>query len=374
VYVGEESSMAIRPPERVLDDIVAGKGRGGPIRRKLVANRERNWLLALTLNSFAKFEEGSRVARLTDLEQSIVTAFRGQAFSDDEIKQQGALAKRLPKQFRDEIFPGKFAGLNTTASYSFADLKQDAPNIAKALLAMPNVNRIDVEAIHAGRRTLRDFPPPDRKVLREHASEILVAVEPNVAPHNPTYTIKATSFDCIERATDSIFNPSNEPYWIFGLISGGTAVTTRSEVFSGVNNNSHRDFKPFDGCIWGQNCGPQDLPDSDIGAAIQLWEHDEGDVEKVKATAASAFALAAGILAASGVGAVVAAVVAAAGAVLQWFISLMDDDHIADQTIVFTRQVVENQLGKSNQTVDMQRRFTDGDGDYVLTIRLSRFP
>jgi hypothetical protein len=366
--------MAIRPPERVLDDIVAGKGRGAPTRRKLVANKERNWLLALTLNSFAKFEEGSRAERLTDLEQSIVAAFREKAFSDDEIKKHGALGKRLPKQIRDEIFPGKFARLDTTASYSFADLKQDAPNITKALLAMPNANRVDVEAIHAGRRTLRDFPPPNRKVLREHASEILIAVEPNVAPHNPTYTIKATSFDCIERATDAVLGPANEPYWIFGLISPGSAVTTRSQVFSNVNDGSHRDFQPFDGCLWGQNCAPQDLPDTQIGAAIQLWEHDEGNVEQVKATAASGFAMAASILAASGAGAVVAAVVAAAGAVLQWFISLMDDDHIADQTIVFTRQVVENQLGKSKQTVDMKRRFTDTDGDYVLTIRLSRFP
>jgi hypothetical protein len=63
--------MAARPPERILDDIAQKKGRGAPVRRKLAANKERNWLLARTLNSFAKFAEN---AQLTDLEQSIITA------------------------------------------------------------------------------------------------------------------------------------------------------------------------------------------------------------------------------------------------------------------------------------------------------------
>jgi hypothetical protein len=118
--------MAARPPERILDDIAQKKGRGAPVRRKLAANKERNWLLALTLNSFAKFAEN---AQLTDLEQSIVTAFRKNGFSDDEIKQQGAINKRIPKQMRNDIFSGKFAQLDAKKSYSFKDLEQDADGI-----------------------------------------------------------------------------------------------------------------------------------------------------------------------------------------------------------------------------------------------------
>jgi hypothetical protein len=143
---------------------------------------------------------------------------------------------------------------------------------------------------------------------------------------------------------------------------------------SNVNSGTSRTFRAGDGCICGPNCTAQDLPESEIGAIIQLWEHDEGNVDTAKSFASTGFAVAAAILAATGVGSAVLAAVAAVGGLLQWFISLMDDDHIADQTLVFTRQVVENQLGKTGHSIDMTRQFTDGDGDYILTIALSRFP
>jgi hypothetical protein len=53
-------------------------------------------------------------------------------------------------------------------------------------------------------------------------------------------------------------------------------------------------------------------------------------------------------------------------------LKFFDDDHIADQTFVFTRQMVEDQLKKVGQSFTITRRLTDGDGDYTLTIRVSR--
>jgi hypothetical protein len=361
--------MVARPPERILNDIVQRKGRGAQVRRKLAVNKERNWLLALTLNSFAKFGED---AQLTDLEESIVVAFQKNGFSDDEIKQQGALDKRIPQKVREDIFPRRFVQLDTKKSYSFRDLKRDANDIVKVILAKPNVTRIDAQAIHAGEANLRDFPIVDRSVLREHASEMLVALTPNVTPPNPTYTIKATSFKCIDRQTDAIFGPSNEPYWIFGSLGGGTAVTTRSQIFGGVDNGETRSFGANEGCIWGQNCAAQDLPDGEIGSLIQLWEHDEGNADKIRAGVAAAFAAAAGILAATGVAAWVAAVVAGVGAVVQWLLGFLDDDHIADQTFVFTREVVAKRLPNVGQQFPVTRRFADGDGDYSLSLRVTR--
>jgi hypothetical protein len=359
--------VVTRPPERIVDDIVQKKGRGASVHRKLAANKERNWLLALTLNSFAKFAEN---AQLTDLEQSIVTAFRKNGFSDQEIRQQGGIKKRIPQQMRDEIFPGKFAQLDTKKSYSFKDLGQDAGGIVKSVLAKPNVTDLDVQAIHAGQATLRDFLPVDRSVLRENASEMLVALAPNTGPANPRYTIKATRFLCIDRQSDGFFS-SNEPYWIFGSLGGGTAVTTRSHIFGDVDNGETRTFGATDGCIWGQNCAAQALPDGEIGSLIQLWEHDESNPDKIKAGVDAAFAAAAGILAASGVAAWVAAVVAGVGALLHWLLGFLDDDHIADQTIVFTREVVQKQLPKVGQSFNVTRRFADGDGDYTLTLRVA---
>jgi hypothetical protein len=361
--------MAGRPPERILNDILQKKGRGAPVRRKLVVNKQRNWLLALMLNSFAKFADNGD---LTDLEESIVTAFRKNGFSDEEIKQQGSMNDRIPQQVRDEIFPRKFAQLNRKKSYSFKDLGKDADDIVESTLAMPNVARVDVPAIHAGEATIRDFPLVPRSVLREHASEMVVALEPNVTPPNPRFTIKATRFRCNDRQTDSVFGPSNEPYWIFGSLGGGTAVTTRSQIFGDVDSGESRTFASTDGCIWGQNCAAQDLPAGEIGSLISLFEHDSSDPEKIRAGVAAAFAAAAGILAASGVAAWVAAIVAGLGAAIQWLLGFLDDDHIADQQIVFTREVVVKQLPNVGQSFPVTRRFADGDGDYTLTLRVAR--
>jgi hypothetical protein len=124
-----------------------------------------------------------------------------------------------------------------------------------------------------------------------------------VTPPNPTYTIKATKFHCSDE-TGWDWLGSDEPYWIFGSLGAGIAVTTRSRTL------------------------------------IQLWEHDYGDPTAVKAGVAAAFAAAAGILAATGVAAWVAAIVAGVGAVVQWLLGFLDDDHIADQTFVFSRQTL----------------------------------
>jgi len=358
-----------RPPDRILDDILQKRGRGAPVRRKLSKNKERNWLLALMLNSFERFAEN---AQLSDLERSMVAAFRKNGFSDDEIKQHGRLNKRIPRQVRDEIFPGKFAQLDGSKPFTFHDLERDAGDIVKKVLAQPNVVQVDIKAIHAGAATLRDFPLLPRNVLREHAAEILVALEPNVTPPNPRFTIKATRFLCIDRQTDSVFGPSNEPYWIFGSLGGGTAVTTRSQIFGDVDSGESRTFSATDGCIWGQNCTAQDLPDGEVGSLISLWEHDSSDPDKIRAGVAAAFAAAAGILAATGVAAWVAAVVAGVGALIQWLLGFLDDDHIADQTVVFTREVVVKQLPSVGSSFNLTRRFADGDGDYTLNLRVAR--
>jgi hypothetical protein len=362
--------MPAQNPTKILEGIVQGRGREAKVRRKLVANKERNWLLGLTLNSFAKLDAN---ASLTDLDQSIVHAFRQHQFTDEELKEHGRLYQQLPEQTRRDLFPGKFAGLTPRTIYAIQDLRQDAPNIVRSVLSMRNVENIDVEAIHAGRAHIRDFPPISRDVLQEHGGAMLVALAPNRTRPNPRYTVKATSFKCNDRATDSIFGPSNEIYWIFGSLGSGTAITTRSRIFGDVDSGEGRNFGATEGCIWGQDCAAQDFPEGEIGSMIQLWEHDEGNVDKIQAGFAAAFAAAAGILAATGVASWVGAVVAGVGAVLQWLLGFLNDDHIADQTIVYTRQVVEDQLRKAGQSFNLVRRFTDGDGDFTLTITTTRF-
>jgi len=367
--------MAIRPPDRIFDDIVQKKGKGAPIRRQLTAGKQRNWLLALTLHSFAKHAEG---APLTDLEQSIVSAYRKNGITDAEIKQQGLATKRLPAAVRKEIYPGRFAELHTGSAYSFKDLKKDAPGLTRSFLAMPNVATIDVDAVHAGQATLADFQLAGRGVRREYGGEALVALAPNVdtaARAAARYTIKATKFRCNDRAGDSIFGPSNEAYWIFGAVGDSApdkARTTRSQVFGDVDSGESRTFAAQDGIVWGPSGVAQELPDGEVGVLIQLWEHDEGDPKRAQDVVKAAFATAAGILAATGVAAWVGAVVAGVGAVIHLLLGFMDDDHIADQVFAITRKTIEDQIKKAGQSFEVVKRFDDGDADYSLTVKVSR--
>lgn len=362
-------TMAARSPEQILNSIAQKQGRGAAVRRKLTANKERNWMLALTLKAFAKLADNEK---LTDLDQTIVNAYKKNGFTDAELKVHGKLAKGLSQQVRDEIFPQAYARLDAaTKAYALKDLERDADGIVKRVLTQRNVNHIDVHGIHAGRANLRDFPSISRATLAETGSEMMVATESAAAPANGRYTIKATSFRCNDRQTDSVFGPSNEPYWIFGSLGNGTAVTTRSQEFGDVDNGETRTFASGEGCIWGQNCSAQTLPEGEVGSLVALWEHDEGNKEDVRKGVAAAFAAAAGILAATGVAAWVAAVVAGVGGVVQWLLGFLDDDHIADQTFVFTRDVVQKQIPNVGQSFIVTRRFTDGDGDYTLTLKVT---
>jgi len=334
--------------------------------RKLSANKERNWLLALTLNSFNKLAAN---VKLSDLDQLIVDAFRTNGFRDEELKQQGLVYQELSKQARTEMFPDRFAQMAPHTTYTMRDLQQDAPKIVESVLAMPNVTNVDVQSIHAGIASRKDFPMVSKDVLIKHGGAMFVALAPNDGPATHTFTIKASSFRCNDETGTDFFG-SDEPYWIFGSVGGGIPITTRSQTFDDVDTGETREFAADQGCIWGQDCSAQVLPD-EVGVLIQLWEHDEGDPEKVRAATAAAFAAAAGILTATGVAAWIGAIVAGVGAVLQWLLSFLDDDHIADQTFVFTRQVLEDQLRKVGQVLTVTRNFTDGDGDYTLTITVT---
>ena len=362
--------MAGRQQERILDDIVKGQGKSGQLGKKLRANKARNWLLSLTLNSLAKLDEN---APLSDIEETIVNAFRkSPAYTEEELKELGRTYKSMPGQARNDIFPGKFANLNTQTKYSLQDLNTDLPNINDEILRQKNVVNIDVQGIHDGTARRSDFPMVPKNVAIEHGGAMLVAVAPNTTPPNPRYTIKAVSFRCNEETGIDI-SGSDEPYWIFGSLGLGTAVTTRSQTFGDVDTGDTRVFLSNEGCIWGQDCLPQDFPEGEVGTLMQLWEHDDGDPAKVQAGVAVAFAAAAGILAATGVAAWVAAVTAGVGAVVQWLLGFLDDDHLADQTFVYTRQVVEDQLAKAGQSFDITRRFIGNGGDYTLTTRVTRF-
>jgi hypothetical protein len=360
--------MSARTPEKILESLVKNQGKESKLRRKLAANTERNWYLALMLNSFARLDEGKP---LTDLDKIFVEAFRKNGFKDEELKQQGRIYRNAPAQLRGEIFPGKFANLTAQTQYTLGNLKEEAPNIVKSTLNMKNVTNVDVHAVHAGTAHRAEFPMVSREVLRTHGGAVFVAVDPDAPASVHTYTIKATTFRCNDE-TGRDWLGSDEPYWIFGSLGDGTAVTTRSQIFGDVDSGDTRTFADNEGRLWGLNGAPQAFPETEIGVLISLFEHDHGDPTKIQAGFAAAFTAAAGILAATGVAAWIGAVVAGVGTALQWLLGFLDEDHIADQTFIFNGQLIEKQLKQAGASMDITRRFTDGDGDYTLTINVSR--
>jgi hypothetical protein len=361
--------MTTRTQEQILADLVANTGRAAQLRRKLAANQPRNWLLALVLHSFGRFAER---AQLSDLEAGIINAFKENGYDNAELIKQGKLASKLPSAVRAELFPPGFAALSSGAAFTLDQLRAAAPGIVTTMLAQPNVAVVDVEGIHAGRTRLRDVRMPSEEVLRRYASAATVAIEPNAraaaAAVAGTFKIKATKFRCNRRATDSVFDPKNEFYVIFGSLGSGTTITTQSQVFENVDTGETRNFSAIDGNIWGRNGAAEPLPAGEIGVLVSAWEHDSGDPAQVRSGVAAAFAAASGILVATGVAAWVGAVVAGVGGIVTWLVGFMDDDHIADQVFAFNTALLAKQLSTVGSSIPTERRFTDGNADYTITI------
>lgn len=366
------ATEATRPYSTILREVTEQRGKHAKLGRKLRANRDRNWLLALILNAYAKKAEGKE---LGELDQIIVDAFTKEGL-DSDMQEHGRLYAGMSAATRKELFPGEFGTMAVGADYSAADLSRDLPALDRAVRAMPNAVDIDVQGIHEGRVARGDVRRASKAVAAEHAGEFLRAVEPDLPskgnralPTDP-FRIKATTFHCTDE-TGTDWLGSDEPYWIFGSVGLGVSVTSRSHVFGDIDSGDNATFSATEGWLWGHDGTPQPLPDGEIGALIQLWEHDGGDPDKVKASVGAAFAVAAGVLTISGVAAWVGAVVAGVGAAVQWLLGYLDDDHIGDQTFVFTRQTLLDQASKVGSTVNMTRRFTDGDGDYSATIAIT---
>ncbi|MGB8381807.1 MAG: PASTA domain-containing protein [Dermatophilaceae bacterium] len=362
--------MNHRPMSRILDEVSHERGKQAKLGRKLRANRERNWLLALTLNTFAKAADDLPT---NDLDSIILAAFEAEGLGG-EVKEHGRMYAGMSPQLRQELFPGSFGMLPDHADYTLADLASDLPGLDEAVRSMPNATDIDVVGVHEGRVHLADTPRPRRSVIARHGSELIRAVAEDGrrardAGTDP-FRIKATSFHCTDE-TGIDWLGSDEVYFITASTAAGVSVTSRSRIFEDIDSGDNGTFGVDEGWIWGHNGTPQSLPEGEIGVLIQAWEHDDGDPDKVKAEVAAAFAVAAAVLTASGVAAWVGAVVAGVGAVVQWLVGFLDDDHIGDTTIVFTRQTILDQAGKVGASFDVTQRLHDDDGDYTVTVTVA---
>lgn len=365
--------MTPRSPRSVLSDIVERRGRGEQAHDKLVVNRDRNWLLGLTLHSFAKAADGKP---LSDVEEHIVSTYRHNGFTDDEISEQAQLWRELSDDARAKMFPERFAQLSDDEDYTQQSLADDAQSIVDMVHSMPATTQWDVDALMDGRATLRDFPLPGKSVIREHGlhmltatgSDALLQAQPRTTQPR-TFKIKATKFHCNDRDTDHKWGPSNEVFWIFGTVGGGDVNTTNTSVYGDVDNNETFYLSSSEGNIWTRDGARAPIPDGDMGIYISLTEHDEGDVDRTTKAVGAAFASAAGVLTAGGVTAWIGALTLGVGGVVTWLISMGDDDPIAEETIVLNRALIESMVpDQMGGKWEITRKFANNDADYDLTV------
>jgi hypothetical protein len=373
-------NMAKMTPEQRWDQIVKQQDRGAYTRRKLVANRHRNWLVALAAHACAKAQGR---ARLSDLEEHLVQTLREASHKTNLVAAFAHLQSATPPNMKSEIFPTGFDGLIAAKSVTFADLGRMAPDLAKGVVKAPNTKNLDITAIHSGKVKLRDQIRVPRSVLRTHASSLLRVVSsdaetpkkkakaaPLAAPIANRYLIKAVAFRCLEETSE--WSSHDEPYWFFASVAKGYQAASSSHVFTDVDAGEGFYFEPNEGCFWGMDCQPHTFPDGDIGAIVTLMEHDEGDVSDEANAWYIAVGGITGVLAVSGVAAWVGAVVGALGGFIGVLIEFMNDDHIADQTYTFDRKSINEIIDKHGGWYDAANILTDGDCQYKLRTRVSR--
>jgi hypothetical protein len=172
--------MTARIARTVLDGIVNDRGKDAVLGHKLRINKERNWLLALILHSYAKETAGEQQ---TELEAMVVRSFDEAGFGD-EMREQGRLYSSMAADVRQQLFPGRFAQLDAGAGYGKADLVGDLPQVQASILAMPNATDVDVVGIHRRTAARATFRRPRASIVATHASELLRAVQPD-DPTNP---------------------------------------------------------------------------------------------------------------------------------------------------------------------------------------------
>ena len=209
------------------NEAIEGVGRGAKMRRKFVANRQCNWLLALCFLACAK---RSADKQLSDLETRLVASMLQSGVGEPLIAAMAHGHRATPAALKHEIFSDRFAKLDVDDAVSFADLAQMAPGIVAGILGQPNVKDLDIAKIHAGPALLKDPTKLPSLVQGQHASSVIRAVMPEKTVPNQAmlaiankYVIKAHSFRCLEESNES--SDSDEVYWLFGSIANGQLLT-----------------------------------------------------------------------------------------------------------------------------------------------------
>jgi hypothetical protein len=177
---------------------------------------------------------------------------------------------------------------------------------------------------------------------------------------NERYVVKVDKFRCGDESGPD-WSGSDEPYWVFTAKTDNTpARTTRSQVFGDVDSGDVRRFDtagnrnvvwPADGTAGGAT-GP-------IGLSIQLWEHDQGEPDKVRAVTETTLTIA---------GAVLPWVNRVPGLIRDQIIKLFSDDVMGSHTMQIRTARLARLLPNVGDSHPMVLHFRGNSGDLPFDV------
>lgn len=188
---------------------------------------------------------------------------------------------------------------------------------------------------------------------------------------DPKYTVRALKFHCVDES-GADWSGSDEPVWIFTANSGGVVKTRRSEVFSNVDSGDTRNFSmPDNNIVWPANAAASGAP-GDIGLAVQIWEIDQGNADKIANTTQDVFDVAAWVP-------VIGTWVAKLPSTVPDLIgSIIGNDLIRSKVFKYTKSNLSKRLPNVGSKFTEKVRFTGSSGwtgnppDYDLYLEVAR--
>lgn len=198
----------------------------------------------------------------------------------------------------------------------------------------------------------------------------LVGQATNPCSTAPKYTIKAESFKAVDESSYNV--GSDEPFWNFSSVgTAGTARTTQTRVFGGVDTGETHGFAATEGCLW-RDCGVGDYAPHGVGLSVQLWEKDQGDMTDNRAKAAEYFGYAGTIASAAQAPAWVTKAIPYVAEGVDWVLSYLNDDHLDSETFAFSPADLAGKAPLKGQSAVYTRYLEGGGGLYTLNIRITR--
>lgn len=192
----------------------------------------------------------------------------------------------------------------------------------------------------------------------------------------PEYVVRPVKFRAADES-NADWTGSDEPFWIFSSVgTSGTNATSTTRTFGNVDTGDEVSFDTYkDPFIWGNRCRAKAAPNG-VGLSVQLWEHDFGNLEEVRATSKTFFDYAGPVATVAGAPAWVTKATPYVAQGVDRILSWGEDDHIGSKTLSYSADQLKSRVPSVGNSFQETHYFggasTSGGADYYLTVQVSR--